>query len=184
MKKEPIKVEIDDMQFKVVGNDDASYVKLIAQKLDDLIKKYKNANFRLNQAQVLVLAGLNVMDQLEKTSRVMEEVRLQGPDGGKTVDSIKEINELNDRIRSLEENDKLKSAEIKKLQEEIENHRQGLLEKLGELSEIRDEKNKLLEKEEIFKKELDAKASRILDLQKEVVDLTRELENLTGLDRQ
>lgn len=179
----PVKVRIDDMEFNVVGNDDVKYIQNIAKTLDEKIKKYKKTNYRLNQSQAIVLAAINILDESERNKMILQELKEGNPEQKKSVDSIKEINDLKSQITSFEEREKSYKAEIAKLKFDVETHTKEYMDKLDEITDLRNKKNKAEEREEELKKANAAQSERILELQKEIVDLSREVENLTGKDK-
>lgn len=174
-----VKVQIDDMNFVVVGGDSEEYVKGLATVLNGKIEETRNSNYRLNQFQSLVLTALNILDEKEKAIQSKEKLVSVTEDENKALETINELKEAKEEIQKLESN-KIKydsiiadyNINIKELEKENRKLKNTIDEKENR------EKELLLEiddsKEEIRKLE-----EQIYDAQKRVIDLNRELESLT-----
>ncbi|WP_036729153.1 coiled-coil domain-containing protein [Peptoniphilus mikwangii] len=178
MDKKRIKVQIDDMNFHIIGNDDEEYIKELANDLNNRINNMRSSNFKLNQNQNLILLALNLLDEKEKMKKEYELLQIIKEDDDAYKNSLDEleqlreenlkhlldeqdfknnISKLRDKIKSLEEDNT-------ELRSEALNKNKKIEEMLAVINELKDEKNVL--------------EQQIYDSQKRIMDLNREIENL------
>ena len=163
MSDKRVKVSIDDMNFYVVGDNDSAYVKKLADDLDLRIKQTQNSNYKLNQAQSLILTALNILD--EKNNAINEENSIKEVKDSDDVfrKNVKELEEIKDLNKRLEDKNSLLEKEIEKLNKKLSNEReenQSFTSKIeiqnkeledlkAKLAEVKSEKE-VLEKYEVF----------------------------------
>ena len=99
-----IKVDIDGMNFYVVGSDDQEKIQKMAGELTQKIQETAKANYRLNQVQGLVLTALNLLNDLHQAQENLDDLASENPENEKIQ-------------KSQEENQALKKQEQKLLEE-------------------------------------------------------------------
>lgn len=72
--KNKINVVIDGRNFTVVGAENESYIRYLANYVDKKIKSVSTKNDRLSQTMAATLAALNIADELHKTSDKLKEL--------------------------------------------------------------------------------------------------------------
>lgn len=178
MSDKRVKVSIDDMNFYVVGENDSAYVKKLADDLDLRIKQTQNSNYKLNQAQSLILTALNILD--EKNKAINEENSIKEVEDNDDVfrKNVKELEEIKDLNKRLEDKNSLLEKEIEKLNKKLSNEReenQSFTSKIElQNKELEDLKAKLAE----VKSEKEVLEKQIYESQKRIIDLNREIESL------
>lgn len=178
MSDKRVKVSIDDMNFYVVGENDSAYVKKLADDLDLRIKQTQNSNYKLNQAQSLILTALNILD--EKNKAINEENSIKEVKDNDDVfrKNVKELEEIKDLNKRLEDKNSLLEKEIEKLNKKLSNEReenQSFTSKIElQNKELEDLKVKLAE----VKSEKEVLEKQIYESQKRIIDLNREIESL------
>lgn len=180
MKK--IKVVIDDMNFYVVGNEDEKYIRSLAGELDKNIKEVKRNNYRLNQMQAVLLASLNVLDRAEKNKKILNEVQNISKDEKKLMGVIEELeeskksnNEATEKYRAEFKKNRELADEINALKEENKNLISDISQKKLDIKLLKED----LENQEKSKKKLH---DTIYENQKQIIELSRRIENLTNED--
>lgn len=173
-----VKVQIDDMTFFVVGEEDTQYVKDLAKMLSRKIAETQSSNYRLNQVQSIVLTALNILDENEKLKaeeKIISEVKTDDEAYRKNIRELEllkeekkkfeiDSSELKNNILSLRE--KLKSYE-----DDNNSLRNQNSKKAKEIEELNKEIASLKEEKEVLE-------NQIYDSQKRIIDLNREIESL------
>lgn len=75
MDKTRVRVNIDGMEFNIVGNDDAKYIEDIAAYIDESIKLIMRRNSRLSRTEAVVLTAINLKDDLEKERKENQRLK-------------------------------------------------------------------------------------------------------------
>ena len=89
--KNVLKVRIYGAEYSVRGQEDANYIKAVAEYLDNKMREV-DKNVRVDSSlKVAILASLNIADELFKEREASEHLRIQ------LEDKIKELNALIDR---------------------------------------------------------------------------------------
>lgn len=173
------KVEIDGMQFQVVGNDDSDYIRNMAAELTEKIEEVRNSNFRLNQVQSLLLTALNLLDERERARKQLEELSRSKPGDGVTKEHLEEMDRLKEELsgerrknEDLEDSAEKMKAKIGDLEEKLRENSEKLNDGIKETKELKD-RMKVLEGEK------DKLEQGRLNAQKEIVDLNRQLSVLS-----
>lgn len=174
-KGQKIKVQIDGMNFIVVGNDNEEYVKMLAADLNERINKTENSNYRLNDSQVLILTALNILDEKEKLDKKYFNLSQTSED----LDSAKENIELLEDLRAQVEEEKKLTKKYKDLYEnagkDLKYYKEINENQRHEISEI---KSALEDEQESIKKLVDnieELKSKTLKDQMIIVDLNKEI---------
>lgn len=173
-----IEVIIDGMKFYVLGDDNESYVKNLAQTLDEKIQKTYNSNFRLNQVQSIILCALNILDELERTKRDKIDINSMKSDEKAMLEKVEEIKALKNTIENLKkENSNISSQFTNTKEKEHET-----VEKLKKANQINVDRSKEIA---TLKADISAYREQIKELdnkhnnaQRRIIDLSRELESL------
>ena len=158
MTKTRVQVEIAGMTFHVIGEDDETYVKALADEANERIREVESLNYRLNDVQVYILSLLNALDEKNKEARAQEAADALAGDAQGVKEKLEEIDALNKRLK--EANDAL-TAKDNRL-EELESR----------LKELDDEKKKLERENAALAEEKAGSEDRL----KEKDDKLRELE--------
>ena len=153
-----VQVEIAGMTFHVIGEDDETYVKALADEANERIQEVESHNYRLNDVQVYILSLLNALDEKNKEARAQEAADALAGDAQGVKEKLEEIDALNKRLK--EANDAL-TAKDNRL-EELESR----------LKELDDEKKKLERENAALAEEKAGSEDRL----KEKDDKLRELE--------
>lgn len=180
MKK--IKVVIDDMNFYVTGNDNEKYIQSLAQKLNEKIMEVKKNNYRLNQMQAILLASLNIIDSEEKRMKVMDQAKNLSSDEEELVKVISELEKIKsenkdniEKYRAEFKKNKDLVDELNSLKEENKNLISDINQKKLDIKLLKEN----LASEEKSKKKLH---DTIYENQKQIIELSRRIENLTNED--
>lgn len=176
------KVVIDDMNFYVVGNEDEKYIRSLANKLDNNIKEVKRNNYRLNQMQAVLLASLNLLDKAEKNQKILNEAKDLSKDEEKLMSVIEELEnqkksnaESTEKYRAEFKKNRELADEINTLKEENKNLISDINQKKLDIKLLKED----LENQEKSKKKLH---DTIYENQKQIIELSRRIENLTNED--
>ncbi|WP_455257399.1 cell division protein ZapA [Peptoniphilus asaccharolyticus] len=176
MSSEKVKVQIDDMNFYVVGGEETK-VKKFADDLDKRIKTIQNSNYRLNQIQALILTALNILEEKDKEAEKLSNIQ-EGSVEEKNLNTLNEIEELKAKLNSsISENVKLKEQSERKQKDydSLINENQKLREDSKQFAlKIKE----LTEEVEKTKSEKNSLEEQIFESQKRIIDLNREIESL------
>ncbi|EGY76462.1 cell division protein ZapA [Peptoniphilus indolicus] len=171
-----VKVQIDDMNFYVVGGEEQK-VRKFADDLDKRIKMVQNSNYRLNQVQALILTALNILEEKDREADKINSIQ-EGSIEEKNLNTLNELEELKTKLVSLSaENEKLKDRYDKKQKDydSLVNENQKLIEDAKQfnlkIKECTDEVEKI-------KSEKNSLEEQIFEAQKRIIDLNREIESL------
>lgn len=179
-----IKVDIDGMNFYVVGSDDQEKIQKMAGELTQKIQETAKANYRLNQVQGLVLTALNLLNDLHQAQENLDDLASENPENEKIQ-------------KSQEENQALKKQEQKLLEEKrsLDQKVQDLTQKKKDLEgQVKDLKSHLeLTKRDLksaqdqvalFDQKEKAYEDKIYQDQLTIVDLQKELSLLKGSEEE
>ena len=72
-----IKLSVGGIEYMVVTDDDEAHVRKIGAKLNEELDRTKKANPRLSTTMVAVLPALDMCDELDKSQKECEQLRLQ-----------------------------------------------------------------------------------------------------------
>ena len=72
-----IKLSVGGIEYMVVTDDDEAHVRKIGAKLNEELDRTKKANPRLSTTMVAVLTALDMCDELDKSQKECEQLRLQ-----------------------------------------------------------------------------------------------------------
>lgn len=180
MTKTRVQVEIAGMTFHVIGEDDETYVKALADEANERIREVESLNYRLNDVQVYILSLLNALDEKNKQARAQEAADALVGDAQGVKEKLKEIDALK---KSLKENSDALAAKDKKLQES-----DARLKSLDdEKKRLEREKAALIEEKESAEKQLSERDEKIRALEEKnyetqmrLVDLNKEIYVLRG----
>ncbi|MCD1147989.1 cell division protein ZapA [Peptoniphilus sp. KCTC 25270] len=180
METNRFKVQIDGMSFYVVGNDDKEYVEALAKELDEMLDDFNRRNGRLNQVQYQILTALNLLDNVKRLEKKMEDVKTYSEDSELATETITELENLRKSLketREAEEKSKNKALDLEK-------ERKDLLEEVKELKQKLQEKT---EEEEKWKVEVQEKTQKVQELEDKnyqnqinLADLYKEISILRG----
>ena len=154
-----VQVEIAGMTFHVIGEDDETYVKALADEANERIQEVESHNYRLNDVQVYILSLLNALDEKNKQARAQEAADALAGDSQGVKEKLEEIDALNKRLK---ENSKTLEAKDKK---KLEREKAALSEEKAAAEaqlKARDEKIRELE-EKNYETQM-----RLVDLNKEI----------------
>ncbi|MDO5725982.1 MAG: cell division protein ZapA [Tissierellia bacterium] len=185
--KSKVTIKILEYDFTLTGYDEPKYLEDLGEKVNSIIKELRSRNPKLNQTESLILAALNLCDDLEKEKQKSERVieNLKGDleqkkilEYEKKLEELEALkrknNELNDSI------EKLKSAEnyaSQKAQTELKKSKE-LYSKNENLIKQREDDQKLIED---LKKENQKFKQINFETQTENVKLKKEIQE--SIDR-
>ncbi len=173
-----IEVTIDGMKFYVMGNDNEKYIKDLAADLNEKIQETARTNYRLNQVQTLVLCALNVLDDFEKMKSDKDDLANASDDKKDIMEKIEEIKDLKKQLSIFEEENNKVNKSFRNLQEKT-NELEDRNRKLNR--ELMDKNQALMESKEEIKK-LEGSISNLEEknnsASRRIIDLSRELENI------
>ncbi|SHH44527.1 cell division protein ZapA [Anaerosphaera aminiphila DSM 21120] len=173
-----VKVQINDMNFYVVGDDNDDYIKGLAKSLDEKIKKVQNSNYKLNQVQCLVLTALNILDEKEKFKKEEEKVKEFSKNNELYRKSIKKIEDYEKLEKTYKEEKEKNDSLILRYRNSIKDletdNRELRMDKVNKNKEFEDLKTEV----ESLKKEKQNLEKQIYESQKKVIDLSREIESI------
>lgn len=173
-----VKVQINDMNFYVVGDDNDDYIKGLAKSLDEKIKKVQNSNYKLNQVQCLVLTALNILDEKEKFKKEEEKVKEFSKNNELYRKSIKKIEDFEKLEKTYKEEKEKNDSLILRYRNSIKDletdNRELRMDKVNKNKEFEDLKTEV----ESLKKEKQNLEKQIYESQKKVIDLSREIESI------
>ena len=180
MTKTRVQVEIAGMTFHVIGEDDETYVKSLADEANERIREVESYNYRLNDVQVYILSLLNALDEKNKQARAQEAADALAGDSQGVKEKLEEIDALNKRLK---ENSNAIEEKDKRIQES-----EARLKALdGEKKKLEREKAALTEEKEAAEDQLKAKDDKIRELEEKnyetqmrLVDLNKEIYVLRG----
>lgn len=75
-----INVIIDGRNFTVVGAENESYIRQLANYVDHKIKNLATKNDKLSQTMAATLAALNIADELHKAQKSLKELEVKAKD--------------------------------------------------------------------------------------------------------
>lgn len=177
-----IQVEIAGMTFYVIGEDDAEYVKDLAEEANRRIEDVEHHNYRLNDVQLYILSLLNALDDMYKLKRSEKEATELVGDTEAVKEKLKEIDELKGRLK--EKNDALEKTNarldaVKESLSEKEEAYKHLERERNELEKARERGESLLKEKEAAIQALEEKN---YETQMHIVDLQKEISVLRGDD--
>ena len=175
-----VQVEIAGMTFHVIGEDDESYVKALADEANERIREVESHNYRLNDVQVYILSLLNALDEKNKQARAQEAADALAGDSQGVKEKLEEIDALNKRLK---ENSNALEAKDNRIRES-----EARLKALDdEKKKLEREKAALTEEKEAAEEKLKAKDDKIRELEEKnyetqmrLVDLDKEIYVLRG----
>ena len=173
------KVEIDGMQFQVVGNEDSEYVRRIALDLTKRIEAIRNANYRLNEIQSILLAGLNLVDEKQTLEKRLEELGNANPDSGLSKEYLEEMDRLKDEVQKTREENRVLKDTHQQQQTSITDLESKLKENSKKLNVILEENQKWKEQGQKWAEEKKKLEDGSLEAQKRIVDLNKEISMLS-----
>ncbi|MDO5714532.1 MAG: cell division protein ZapA [Tissierellia bacterium] len=174
------KVEIDGMQFQVVGNDDSEYIRDMAEDLTNRIEEIRNANYRLNQVQSLILTALNILDEKKKLDNRFEELSTADPKAGLSKEYLEEMDQIKQELSAEKEDGAIIKDQNKKFKNKIKQLEEKIKENSKKLNTSLEEGQKLKEQMKILEKDKKKLEEGNLKAQKEIVDLNKEISLLSG----
>lgn len=176
MSSKKVKVQIDDMNFYVIGGEEEK-VRALANDLDQRIRTVQQSNYRLNQVQSLILTALNILDEKEKESEKIRKIT-EGSSEEINLTHINEIEELKLKLEGMvAENNKLKEKyekrqkEMDSLNADVQKYREDAKQYTVKIKELTEETEKLKSEKNILEEQ-------IFESQKRIIDLNREIESL------
>lgn len=175
-----VQVEIAGMTFHVIGEDDETYVKALANEANECIQEVESHNYRLNDVQVYILSLLNALDEKNKQARAQEAADALAGDSQGVKEKLEEIDALNKRLK---ENSKTLEAKDKKIKELDARFKESDDEK----KKLEREKAALSEEKAAAEAQLKARDEKIRELEEKnyetqmrLVDLNKEIYVLRG----
>ena len=94
-----IKLSVGGIEYMVVTDDDEAQVRKVGARLNAELDKTKKANPSLSTTMVAVLTALGMCDELEKSERECERLRLQLKKAGEIERLTGEIKALKQRLQ-------------------------------------------------------------------------------------
>lgn len=168
-KKKRIDVMIDGRKFKVVGEEDESYILSLAKYVDENIKKLSSKNSFLSQTMSATLAALNITNELFQKQNELDNLEKKA----------KEPLEKYEKVKT--ELDKAKK-EIEKITSESKEYKDTILSLNGEKSKMAREiqnytRTNKANQEKLIKAEKDIKSLQDKNFknQIEIVEIKKEL---------
>ena len=175
-----VQVEIAGMTFQVVGEDDADYVRSLADEANSRIKDVENNNYRLNDVQLYLLSLLNALDDMHKLERSDKEASALAGDTEAMKEKLLEIETLKKEIAEKDERIEGFNKRYNSLKSEIK-------EKEEDEKSLQKELDELKRKSETFEEEIKSKDVTIQELedknyesQMRLIDLNKEIYVLRG----
>lgn len=179
-----IKVDIDGMNFYVVGSDDQEKIQKMAGELTQKIQETAKSNYRLNQVQGLVLTALNLLNDLYQARENLDDLASENPENEK-------IQKSQEENRALKEEEQRLLEEKKGLQEKVRDLTQKKKDLEGEVRELkgyldlakRDLKS-AQDQVALFDQKEKAYEDKIYQDQVTIVDLQKEVSLLKGSEEE
>lgn len=75
MDKTKVRVEIDGMEFFIVGEKDSRYITRLAKDVDRRLEDQFSRNPRLSRLEAALLVSINLRDELEETKDELRDVK-------------------------------------------------------------------------------------------------------------
>lgn len=180
MEKERVKVQIDGMNFYVVGDDNPEYIRELAKELNEILDLTTRSNARLNQMQTQILTALNLLDRSKKLDKKIEEVKKFSQDANVASKRVDELEEMRRQTSEFQE----KKAEVEKRMEVLKQDKRALELETQDLSlkldSCKEEINKLKIEEEKKEKRIEELEENNYRAQMKVADLNKEISVLRG----
>lgn len=160
-----VTVKIANHEYTIVGEEKREYLLQLAAHVDEQIEATAKANPKLSQVMTAVLTSINIAD--EYYSEVRKNLEFK-----KTLsEPIKELEDCQNQIKSLERVIALKDDELGKKDIKIEEWKVLATEKDNEIASLKsniiETENRLIEAEEI----VNDFQNRLYELQLKIVDL-------------
>lgn len=175
-----IQVEIDGMNFYVLGSSDEKRLKEMAQDLTRRIQETAASNFRLNQVQGLVLTSLNLMDELYQAREETKDLTANDP----KLENLRLLQEENRKLEGQVAQAKEDRKDWHKKWESLNEDRQSLearLKKLdGEKASLEKEKQGLVDQGRSLEQKIKELEDKVYEDQMTLVDLQKEISILNG----
>ncbi|MDD7362526.1 MAG: cell division protein ZapA [Peptoniphilus sp.] len=184
MVSERVQVEIAGMTFHVIGEDDAEYVKNLADEANRRIDEVERNNYRLNDVQLYILSLLNALDDMHKLETSEKEASELVGDTEAMKEKLREIDELSKTLKDKEKALEKSSARLEELQsslKEREDAGRKLEKELADLKKAGESSEAELAKKDETIRELEEKN---YETQMRLVDLNKEIYVLRGDDEE
>ncbi len=159
--KTRVTVDIYGIQYKLVGNSSASYMKMVAAHVNDQMHRIAGGNSRLDTPRLAVLAAVNMADEYFKLQKELEEARK----------ALAEHHAVKERCRELEQQNE-------KLRGECEAAIERNLERQDEVRRLTEKCSELERECEKLRGEYDAEAERSREQLEEARQLTERCREL------
>lgn len=91
--KEKYTVEVAGLQISIVTDEDETYIRTIADKLDEQMRSVIMSKGRCTKTEAAIFCALDCMDERSKTEREMEIIRRQLAAYMKDIDDLKAEND-------------------------------------------------------------------------------------------
>ena len=182
--KNRVKVKIRGYSFTIVGYESEEHILGIAEEVDNRIKKIASSNAKLNQFEAVVLAAINLLEELEKekerSNRIIEGLKEDAnleklANYEEMVDKLavaeKKIENYESNIAKYKENDVFVTQ---KLSEEVKKHR----EVYNKLKRLEDSVTGQTDEFDKLKSDKERLSKQNFDLETEVVQLKKEIDIL------
>lgn len=177
---EKVKVQIDGMNFYVVGDEEADYIRNLAKELNEMYDATNRSNARLNQVQAQVLTTLNLLDQYKKLENRLEEVKNSSQDAQIASEKEAQIQELQEKLAGQENS----NGSLKEENDQLREAKKGLEDDLGKVKETLKEREEevlsLKGKLEEGTKKLEEISEKNYQAQLTITDLNKEISVLRG----
>lgn len=174
-KKKRIDVIIDGRKFKVVGEEDESYILSLAKYVDENIKKLSSKNNFLSQTMSATLAALNITNELFQSQIELDDLEKKAREPLEKYENVKT------------ELEKAK-IEIEKITSESKEYKDTILSLNGEKSKMGREIQNYIRinkanQEKLIKAEKDIKSLQDKNFknQIEIVEIKKELKEYIKL---
>lgn len=177
---ERIKVNIDGMDFYVVGSEDKEAVEDMACELTERIQETNKTNYRLNQVQGLVLTALNLLNDLHETEKNMESLVAKDPENQKTHQLQEEKEALKEEVEELKEQKAKLEDRFSGFQREKEDLDKDLRSTKASLEKLKRDLRDSQEKARVLEEKEKGYEDKIYQDQLTIVDLQKELSLLKG----
>lgn len=169
-KKNKVDVIIDGRNFTVVGEGSEEYVKGLATYVDEKIKDISGKNNRLSNSMAATLAAFNIADELYKTSKDLETLKIKSKGPMEQYENlVAQLENAKGKVDKLEQEANYYKNEL--LDTKRENDE--LIKKLSKNESALDLKEKELEESQDMIKKLQDK---IFENQMELIEIKKELE--------
>ncbi len=160
-----VTVKIANNEYTIVGEEKREYLLQLAAHVDEKIETIAKANPKLSQVMTAVLTSINIAD--EYYSEIAKAVEFK-----KTLsEPIKELEDCQNQIKSLEKDISLKDKSIEHKDFKLEEYEIMLAQKDDEIASIKsimvETEQKLKEAEEL----VNSFQNRLYELQLKIVDL-------------